>query len=105
MMCDKPPSSDALHGTCRGSVEPLSEGGSPRTKPIITSGGDLVQPTIDLHQQGDLVFAWSIREEKYIPFQFECYLLSKVGRLCWVINLEDGSRIRKKIRDLWIPRI
>ena len=105
MTYDEPPDCDALHGTCRGSVEPQSEGGSPRTEPIITPEGDLVQATIKEHQQGDLVFAWSIREERYLPFQFECYLLSKIAPMCWVINLSNGCRIRKKIRDLWIPRI
>ena len=105
MTCNKPPSGDALHGTCRGSVEPLSESGSPRTIPIITPEGELMQCIGWKPKLGDLVFSWSIFEEDYIPYQFEAHLCSKVGELCWVINLNDGRRVKKQIRDLWIPRI
>ena len=54
---------------------------------------------------GDLVFAWSIWDEDYIPYHFEAHLCSKITPMCWVINLANGKRIKKKIRDLWIPRI
>ena len=104
MTCNQPPDCDALHGTCRGSVEPLPESGSPRTKPTITSEQHLFQCIGWKPKQGDLVFSWSIFEEEYVPYQFEAHLCSKVAPLCWVINLDDGRRIKKKLRDLWIPR-
>lgn len=99
----QPPDGDALDGTCRGSVEPLASGGSPRSS---------YQPFEDLRQpwkpedlrQGDLVFAWNIIDAAYIPYHFEAHLCSKVAPLCWVINLSSGKRVRKKLRDLWIPR-
>ena len=106
MTCNKPPSSDALHGTCRGSVEPQSEGGSPRALPYIDPETNLMRNNIDWRPEvGDLVFAWSILEEDYIPYQYEAELCSKITPMCWLINLIDGRRIKKKIRDLWIPRI
>ena len=106
MTCNKPPSGDALHGTCRGSVEPLSESGSPRTGLKQTLREQLTQ-VVDMKdvQIGDLVFSWSVIEERYIPYQFEAHLCSKTVPLCWVINLLDGRRLKKKIRDLHKPRI
>ena len=104
MTCNKPPSGDALHGTCRGSVEPLSESGSPRTGHKPTLREQLRSPGHQGEvQPGDLVFCWSVFDEQYVAYQFETHLCSKIVPLCWVINLSDGRRIKKKIRDLLIP--
>lgn len=100
----QPPDCDALHGTCRGSVEPYSEGGSPRTKQTFREQLHRPEDRWQL-KSGDLVFAWSVIEERYVTYQFETHLCSKVAPLCWVIDLNDGRRIRKKVRDLLIPRI
>ena len=104
MTCDQPPDCDALHGTCRGSVEPLPESGSPRTKPTFSLEQDLIQCIGWKPKQGDLVFSWNVFEGEYVPYQFEAHLCSKVAPLCWVINMWSGERVRKKLRDLWIPR-
>ena len=106
MTCSQPPDCDALHGTCRGSVEPLPEGGSPRTKTKPTFREQLRQPQDQWElKAGDLVFSWSVIEERYVTYQFEAHLCSKVAPLCWVIDLSDGRRVRKKVRDLLMPRI
>lgn len=104
MTCNKPPDCDALHGTCRGSVEPLSEGGSPRNKPTHREQlrNELTSKDVG---QGDLVFSWCLFREQYIPYQFEAHLVSRlghIGHLCVVTNLNDGRTQRKKLRDLFV---
>ena len=99
----KPPMMTHQPGLPADSASRTKPGSSP--KPLSSSPErDLMQCIGWIPKPGDLVFSWSILEEEYIPYQFEVQLCSKVAPLCWVVNLSDGRRIKKKLRDLWIPR-
>ena len=101
----QPPDGDALDGTCRGSVEPLVEGGSPRTghnKPEYIS----IPPAENL-EPGELVWMWSVITERWIPLTVLCEVkgLLPKWKMYELQRVETGHILRQSHGQLRRLRI
>ena len=96
-----PPDGDALHGTCRGSVEPLAGGGSPRTghnKPEYIS-----IPPAETLEPGELAWMWSVIDERWVPLTVLCEVKGLLPLFCKMYELqsvERGHILRQTQRQL-----
>ena len=103
--CIQPPDGDALDGTCRGSAEPLAGGGSPRTghnKPEY-----IPIPAAESLDPGELVWMWSIFEERWVPLTVLCEVncLLPTWKMYELQLVETGRILRKAHRQLRRIRI
>lgn len=101
----QPPDCDALHGTCRGSVEPLAGSGSPRTG---HNKQDYISiPPAETLEPGELVWMWSVFKEAWVPLTVLCQVkgLLPKSKMYELQMLESGYILRQSHQQLRRLRI